>query len=622
MEPGADPSLESLREALRARGYLDRRFDRLILSSAGSRLAWIQGALKAGLAAGLFLACSLLLILVVQNNPPITAPLDILLLGAYLSILCCLPTLLVELAAGAAGRILSRLWGGKGPDQGKLAWGIGGVTALGFALYLSLWWGGREEGGRALGTRVAVLSFILVTSLAIGRLTSLTALLSLIRVDRPLNLATPGRRRGLLLLGIILVLSALAIPWMKSRTPAPIPDKPGYSVAARPGRVLWIGIDGLGSNLLRALESEGHLPRLADLSARGCRTRISRPPADPPALWVSAATGFPPRRHGVSGVETAVLPGIGTPLAASAWTRPLFRAATILNPWVSRAGEVPLSGIHRKDKAIWEILAEKGIPSAVVNWWATWPAEEGPGIRISERAFFRLESGGTPDREVFPPEAMLSLQQEFTERFAPGAPANPDGILPAAEGEGPIMDGFHLSQAGRAWKEGRWPLVAVYLNGTDLLARPAVPPGDRAQGMIRDRWLVEHLDTLDREISRLVEVAAPSDTIVVEGDPGRGGPSEGDSGFLILTGPGVGEGRSGSAQLMDVAPTLLRLLGFPLSREMRGRPLLQCFLADSPLAQENPPPIATYGQRRRPAKTDSKFDPEVLEKLRSLGYIR
>ncbi|MCI0659395.1 MAG: hypothetical protein L0170_20280, partial [Acidobacteria bacterium] len=62
MEPGADHSLESLREALRARGYLDRGLDRLILASAGSRLAWLKGALKAGLAAGVFLALALLLI--------------------------------------------------------------------------------------------------------------------------------------------------------------------------------------------------------------------------------------------------------------------------------------------------------------------------------------------------------------------------------------------------------------------------------------------------------------------------------------------------------------------------------------------------------------------------------
>src|SRR6185436_7520398 len=408
------------------------------------------------------------------------------LLGTYLAILCCLLTLLVELAAAGVGRIISMGLGRRGPDPGKLAWGIGSVTALSFALYLSLWWGGREEGGRALGTRVAVLTFILVISLGIGRLTSLTALLSLVKVDRPPHRATPARRRRILLLGILLVVSVLAVPWMKSRVPERGANPPGFSVTPRAGRVLWIGIDGLGGNLLRGLESEGHLTQLSDIAKRGCQARLSLPPADPPALWVSAATGFPPRRHGDSGVETAVLPGVATPLAESPWTQPLVRAASLLNPWVGRVGEVPRSGIYRRDKAIWEILAAKGFPSAVVNWWATWPAEEGPGIRISERAFFRLESGGTPDREVFPPEEMTQLQAEFLRHFAPGAPAGPDARLPAEAGEGPIMDEFHMTQAGKAWKEGRWPLVAVYLNGPDLLARPPVSPADRAGRIIRD----------------------------------------------------------------------------------------------------------------------------------------
>src|SRR5262245_47639298 len=347
MEPGGDPSLDGLREALRARGYLDRGFDRLILGGAGSPWAWLKGVLKAGLAAGFFLALALLLILVLQNNPPIIAPLDILLLGIYLAILCSLLMLVVELAAVGAGRILSRLLGWNRTDAGRIAWGIGSVTAMGFALYLSLWWGGREAGGPALGTRVAVLTLILATSLAMGRLTSLTALLSLVKVDRPLKLDGRRRRSGLFLLGALLAVSALTVPWMKSRITPPPPAEVSFSVAPRPGRVLWIGIDGLGSSLMAGLQSEGHLPHLTELSARGCQARLALPPADPPAIWVTAATGFPPRRHGVSGVESTVLPGIATPLADSAWTQPLMRAARVLNPWVGRGGEVPLSGLHR-----------------------------------------------------------------------------------------------------------------------------------------------------------------------------------------------------------------------------------------------------------------------------------
>src|SRR6059036_975640 len=109
METGPDDPLETLRKALRERGYLDRGLDRMILSGAGSPLAWLLGALKAGLAAGFFLALVLLVVLVFQNSPPLDSPGEVLVLGTYLAILCCLLTLLVELGAGLFGWAFTRL---------------------------------------------------------------------------------------------------------------------------------------------------------------------------------------------------------------------------------------------------------------------------------------------------------------------------------------------------------------------------------------------------------------------------------------------------------------------------------------------------------------------------------
>jgi hypothetical protein len=443
----------------------------------------------------------------------------------------------------------------------------------------------------------------------------------LLRVERPAKLWIPGRRTAALLLLALLVLSILVIPRNRPRQAL----ESGREIASfapveRGGRVLWIGIDGLGLKLLRALMDDHQLPGLAQMTARGCTVRLSRFPAPPPAIWVTAATGFAPESHGVGSVESAVFPGIETPLAASPWTAPLLHAARALNPWVRRVGEVPLSGLQRKDKMIWEIQAEKGIPSMVVNWWATWPAEEGPGIRISERALFRLEAGGTPDREVFPPEEMEHLQAAFSRLqadFAPAASGQSGGYE-----EGVVMDAFHLAQARDGWLRGRWPLLAIYLNGTDLVATP--PPGseDRAETMIRDRRLVDHLRDLDASIAEMATGATPADFVVVEGDPGRGASSREDSGFILLAGPGVLVHAASAGSLLDVAPTLLRLLGFPGSREMSGSPLRGCMNPASPIGIERPASVASYGPRKAPSGGRSEFDPEVLQKLRSLGYIR
>ena len=75
-----------------------------------------------------------------------------------------------------------------------------------------------------------------------------------------------------------------------------------------------------------------------------------------------------------------------------------------------------------------------------------------------------------------------------------------------------------------------------------------------------------------------------------------------------------------SATERDVAPTVLHLLGLPVSRELPGRVLQEsldpAFLRAHPLRS-----VASFGRRgARPAQA-SAFDHEVLEELRSLGYV-
>jgi hypothetical protein len=70
------------------------------------------------------------------------------------------------------------------------------------------------------------------------------------------------------------------------------------------------------------------------------------------------------------------------------------------------------------------------------------------------------------------------------------------------------MDTFHLALASKAWREERWPLVIVYLNGSDILAEaPLTPPENRVQRLVRDRSLVDHLEWLDRQVSATVAAA-------------------------------------------------------------------------------------------------------------------
>jgi arylsulfatase A-like enzyme len=77
------------------------------------------------------------------------------------------------------------------------------------------------------------------------------------------------------------------------------------------------------------------------------------------------------------------------------------------------------------------------------------------------------------------------------------------------------------------------------------------------------------------------------------------------------------------ATLMDVAPTILFALGIPAARDLSGAPLTRLFneqfVGRYPVRQ-----VETYGQRvgGTPARGGQPLDQEMLDRLRSLGYVR
>src|SRR4029079_7829882 len=56
------------------------------------------------------------------------------------------------------------------------------------------------------------------------------------------------------------------------------------------------------------------------------------------------------------------------------------------------------------------VAEEAGLRTAVVNWWATWPAPPTGGVVVTDRAPLRLEQGGTLDAEIAPASLYDSLK--------------------------------------------------------------------------------------------------------------------------------------------------------------------------------------------------------------------
>src|SRR5262249_2733795 len=138
---------------------------------------------------------------------------------------------------------------------------------------------------------------------------------------------------------------------------------------------------------------------------------------------------------------------------------------------------------------------------------------------------------------------------------------------------------------------------------------------------------------VDEALGEYLRALGPRDTLVVLSDhgfktvhipdqPATSGHHRLD-GVIALFGRGVPKGsRIEGARLVDGLPTLLTLLDLPLARTLEGT-VPRGALEGAFLAAHGRERIADYGGALpAPADDTSDVDANVLERLRSLGYIR
>lgn len=614
---GADPaprsSVESVREELRRLGYLDSSLDRFLLSDAAAATplaASRRAAARVGLVGGVLFGLAATLAAAGLDRRLLGEPRDLVVLALYLVAAFGLLTGAVALAGGLLAAWARR----RGREPGEnLAPGVGIAVAIGAVLYVALWWRSHLAGAPLPGQALA-LGVGLALSLALGRFASLAVIAVLSAGGSALHLAPASlsRRRVVpLVLGAAAVFGLVlaAAPRLLRSEPARAPD---FAVVPSGLRVRVLAVDGLERRMAEELVRRGELPALAGLLARGAYARLRAEPERVPAIvWTTIATGRGPAAHGILSADTRRLTGLRTPVSldadAGTFAAALGRATDLLRLTHAQ----PASAALRSVKTFWNVASEKGLRVGVVNWWATWPAEAVNGYVVSDRTAFKVERGGAADREVFPPEAFESLRP----------------LLDAAEPErARQLDRFHLA-AARALRAGAAPdLEAVYLPGLDIVTMQQLgqaPASDLAALDAKLARVREQYRFTDSLLATVVAELGASDVLVLVGDPGRlaRGAAEPAEGLLLLAGAALSPFDLGSVSERDVAPTVLHLLGLPRSRELDGRVLEEALVAsfrrDHPVRT-----VDSYGRRAPSRPTDSAFDQDVLEQLRSLGYIQ
>jgi predicted AlkP superfamily phosphohydrolase/phosphomutase/Tfp pilus assembly protein PilF len=415
----------------------------------------------------------------------------------------------------------------------------------------------------------------------------------------------------------------------------------GCRAAPEHGKVVVIGLDGLDPGVVDTMMSEGSMPNFAALRREGAYGPLrSARPILSPIIWTTIATGRPPADH-----------GIGHFVAVN-----------------ERTGEhLPVTSRMRRVKALWNMVSDAGRTVDVVGWWATWPAESVHGAIVSDHTCYHFlfpDGAGTGKAQaalVHPPE----LEAEIAPMIERPGDLGPGDLAPfvdvdeaalarpfafddplshfrwaLATGETYRQIGLHLLARDRP------DLLMVYIEGTDStshlfghLFRAEGLAGELAEQQRQVGGAVEEMyHWADRLVGEYMNAIDDDTTLVVLSDHGFAlgtlpdDPSQTRDmrrvsekfhridGILYLWGRDVrARARIDGATLVDVAPTILTLLGLPAANDMPGRVLDEALVtADAPAR------VATYEAataRASGGADDAAVDPAILERLKALGYL-
>jgi hypothetical protein len=607
-------SVATVREELKRLGYLDRGLDRFVLAGALGRSpmrASFAAAWRVALAGGLLFGLAGALAAVGLDGRLLGEPRDLAVLSLYLVTSAALVTGLLAFAGGLVAG-----WAGRGRASGagnNLARIVGLALAVAALFYLSWWWRTHLLGAPRVAQAMALVLGIGL-SLALGRFGSLAAVAVLAaggHGDR-LPVAALSRRHLLPVLGAAVLLYGGGVAAATYFTGSVA--GPDFAVIPSGLRVRVLGIDGLERGMAESMIARGEMPQLQALLAAGARGSMKVEPERVPAIvWTTMATGRGPEAHGIQSLGARRLAGLRTPLVVEREPGPFLSALTAAADLLRLTHREPASSGLRSAKTFWNIAAEKGLRVGVVNWWATWPADALNGYLVSDRAFFKLEKGGPPDREVWPTEDFERLRPLVARAGAESDRAH-------------RLDRFHTSAARLLRGDNPPDIEALYLSGLDIFTSQRL--GEAAEADVAS--LGERLEAVRayyRFVDGLIGEAAAGwgkgELLILVGDPGRRARSAATSalGTLVLVGGPVIAGDLGLVSSRDLAPTVLYLVGLPRSEELEGA-VLEAALAPEFRASHPLRSVRSYGRRASGPTSESAFDQDVLEELKSLGYIQ
>jgi hypothetical protein len=411
-----DRRVDDLRQQLRSLGYLDAGVDRFLLAPAqGSRgpLALAaRSSVRVGLLGGILLGPAAALGLGARLPGLISGSRDAVVLAVYLGVLFFLALAAIAFVVSAGATAIVRARDERFAKQARtVSRTAGGLIAVGCLLYLTFWWRNANAGfgwSAPVWTAFA-LAVAVGISLLLGHAVRITTLAVLAAGAGDSTTLPPVSATSWTVVvagGALAFVGAAALLGLTASADPPSgPDHPPLTVV-HGGALRVVAIDGFDPAMAGSFAPAG-AERFA-----GLRVRLqAQDTADPARAWTTIATGEPPDVHGVRGIETRRVAGVQGSIAAGGGA--LARTVRAATDLVRLTRPSVASRDERRSKTVWEVAEDAGLRTAVVNWWATWPAPAGTGIVITDRAVLRLEHAGALDGEIAPPDLYPPLREAW-----------------------------------------------------------------------------------------------------------------------------------------------------------------------------------------------------------------
>ncbi len=402
-------------------------------------------------------------------------------------------------------------------------------------------------------------------------------------------------------------------------------------------RVLLVGWDGADWRMISPLLEKGQMPNLERFVNEGVMGNVaSLTPMLSPILWTSIATGKYADKHQILGFA---------------------------EPDGTTGNVRPVTSTSRRCKALWSILSERGLKAGVVSWLASHPAEQINGLVVTDRFAHAANEPGQPwppvEHSVHPAELLeeacklrVHPAQTTPMQVAPFIPklAQFDALKePKVQELRMLLAQCATTHAVATWlmQTQPWDFLGIYYEAIDRFAHAYMEFHPPKAPHLSDEEFDRYQDVMtgcyrfhDLMLGRLMQLAGDDTTVIILSDHGFHSDHlrpEGSSkiqegrpvawhrryGVLAIRGPNVKKDqRVYGACLLDIAPTVLFMLGCPTARDMDGKPLRQIFDVERVELAE----VETYegaGDQASvsPAQEDPWVARQVVARLVDLGYL-